>query len=587
MKKKVLSLVMAAAMVLSLAGCGDNASNTNGGGGSGAGSSTTKKKNEEPITITVFSELANYSGIQGGWSAALLEDKFNVKLNIIPEAEGTYETRVEAGNLGDIVVWGSDGANYQNAVNLGLLYDWEEDDLLKEYGPYINEHMKAALENNRKISGDETKIYGFGHSVAPSADSHSAFFYTWDIRWDLYKQLGYPKVNNMDDLLNVLVKMKEICPTDEAGEPTYALSMWPDWDGDMCMYVKCIATTYYGYDGDLGLGHYDAKTGDFYGALDDNSPYLQMLEWTNRLYRAGLIDPDSMSQTYNDMAEKLANGGVFFSVFNYAGRSGYNTLDHLNEGKMMFSLCPTEAHTPVAGMNPYGGSRIWSIGANTMYPELCMEIINWLATPDGAMTTWYGPRGLTWDYDEEGWIYLTELGEKTNADSNYDMAGVTYVSPETGKEYALSGTFNDGCIQINNVTWDNAAVNLDSKHGETYDKDTWKTQLEKNFTSIQQDWVNYTGCNTTQEYFEKTDYYLQPATRGYVSPEKSPELETVWSQVTDCLTQYSWNAIYAQSEAEFKYIVKEMIKKCNAYGYDQCLAWSKEAAKAKFASQIQ
>ncbi|MCR5824675.1 MAG: hypothetical protein K6G60_09630 [Lachnospiraceae bacterium] len=31
---------------------------------------------------------------------------------------------------------------------------------------------------------------------------------------------------------------------------------------------------------------------------------------------------------------------------------------------------------------------------------------------------------------------------------------------------------------------------------------------------------------------------------------------------------------------------KEMIKKCNAYGYDQCLAWSREEAKAKFANQI-
>ena len=41
-----------------------------------------------------------------------------METDIIPEAEGTYETRVEAGNLGDIVVWGSDGANYQNAVTI-------------------------------------------------------------------------------------------------------------------------------------------------------------------------------------------------------------------------------------------------------------------------------------------------------------------------------------------------------------------------------------------------------------------------------------------------------------------------------------
>ncbi len=596
MKKRLLSVVLCVMMLVSMAACGNTkngaeVSNTPAASGQNttgdsAGNKTGNSEDKELITLDVYSELANYSGIQGGWSGALLADKFGVQLNIIPRSEGTYETRVEAGNMGDIVVWGSDGEDYQNAIKLGLLYDWEEDNLCKEYGPYIFANLQYALENNREISGDGTTIYGFGHGVAPSASSHSAFFYTWDIRWDLYKQLGYPKVKDMDDLFDVLVKMKEICPTDEAGEPMYALSMWPDWDGDMCMYVKCLATTYFGYDGDVGLGHYNAANGEFYGALDDNSPYLQMLEWTNKLYRAGLIDPDSMSQTYDMMAEKLANGGVLFSIFNYAGRSGFNTTEHLEAGKAMLSLCPETAHTLVGGMSPYGGNRIWSIGADTKYPELCMQIINWLATPEGAMTSLYGPKGLTWDYDEEGYVYFTELGEKTNKDSKYDMTGIVYVSPDTGKSYVLSSDFNNGCIQINNTTWDSAAVNLDSKHGETYDKETWKTQLEKSFTPIQKDWVDFTGFNTTDEYFESTDYVVFPATKGFSPEDKSSELTTIWKQVTECLTQYSWKCIYAQSEGEYEYLKNEMIKKCNAYGYQECLKFSKDTAALRYSCQI-
>ena len=67
----------------------------------------------EPITLNVYSQLANYSGIQGHWSADLLLDKFNVRINIIPDSDGTYATRMESGNLGDIVVWGADGDQYQ------------------------------------------------------------------------------------------------------------------------------------------------------------------------------------------------------------------------------------------------------------------------------------------------------------------------------------------------------------------------------------------------------------------------------------------------------------------------------------------
>ena len=39
----------------------------------------------------------------------------------------------------------------------------------------------------------------------------------------------------------------------------------------------------------------------------------------NDLYQKGLVDPDSMTQTYDKMAEKVQNGGVLFSIFNYSG----------------------------------------------------------------------------------------------------------------------------------------------------------------------------------------------------------------------------------------------------------------------------
>ena len=64
----------------------------------------------------------------------LLKDMFNVELNIIPEQDGTYSTRMEAGSLGDIVVWGANGDDYKNAVAKNMLLDWEQFDLGKKYG---------------------------------------------------------------------------------------------------------------------------------------------------------------------------------------------------------------------------------------------------------------------------------------------------------------------------------------------------------------------------------------------------------------------------------------------------------------------
>ena len=130
--KRLVSFTLAATMVVSMAACGGK-----------------EEKKQEPITLTVYSQLANYSGEQVGWFAKVLLDKFNVKLTIIPDYDGVYDTRMANGNLGDIVVWESSGSDYQNAVTADMLLDWEEDGLLDEYGSYIKENMSLALEIGR------------------------------------------------------------------------------------------------------------------------------------------------------------------------------------------------------------------------------------------------------------------------------------------------------------------------------------------------------------------------------------------------------------------------------------------------------
>ena len=569
MKKVISSLIVGAMTVGLLTGCGSAPSTSTGGdsaGGSGSG--------EPPITLTCYSQLANYSGEMQGWFAKILLDKFNVKINIVNETGGVYETRMEAGDLGDIVVWGSDGGDYLQAIQAGLLLDWEEDNLLEDYGPYILEHMPYALEKNKEVStildadgnvlfGDT--IYGFGHNVASSADSHEAFFYTWDIRWDLYEQLGHPEVKDLNDMIELFKQMKEICPTDDSGNPTYAMSLWPDWDGNYVMYVKAMATAYYGYD-EMGFGHYNPDNGEWYYAMEEGSPYLEMLKFFNTLYREGLLDPDSMTQDYNKMGEKVQNGGVFFSIFNYAGSAAFNSPTHIAENKIMRSLVPTEASPISYGMSVYGGNRVWTIGSKTQYPELCMEIINWLCTPEGRLTMDYGPRGVTWDYDEDGKAYFTEFGAVCDADRT------TMMPEEWG-----GATFNDGAFQINNTTWSSSDVNPDT--GERYDKTFWTNyQKPEGENAADLDWRTFTGSTMVEEYMEQTNYRVDIATT-YSEREMPKELEVIWNQVKEAIVNYSWQAIYAPDDETFDSLVREMRGRVRSYDpTEQCRAWTEEEA---------
>ena len=580
--KRALSLALSLLMLLGiLSGCGGTPTASDNSGETMPEGYDPLIHNEETIELVVFSQLANWSGAQEGWGATLLKDMFNIELTIIPDADGAYATRMESGDLGDIIAWGSNGDQYQDAVNKGMLFAWEDEDLLATYGQNILEYFPEALEANRELNSDG-QIYGIGHGIAGESNEHDLFFYDWGIRWDLYEQLGHPEINNLDDLVELFKQMKEICPTGDDGNPAYAASLWPDWDGTMVMNVKSLASAYYGYD-EFGIGLYDSATGEFHGALEADGPYMEALKFYNQLYRNDLLDPDSMTQTFDTMSSKVRNGNVFFSVFDYAGSLLFNSEEHLAQNKLMASLVPNEANTIVYGLNTTGNERIWSIGSKCIYPEKAMQLIDWLCTPEGGMTIWYGIKGLMWDYDENGNTYFTELGKKCANDSSTDLSGVEWTSPYTGETYTLSGTFNDGLIQINNTTWSSGATNPDS-NGEKFNKVTWASEQGDARNEAEQDWRDFTGATTVQEYLDSTDYAMVP-TVSFALATRSADLDLKWEQVCKAIKEGSWRAMYAEDDAAFEAEVQSMIEACNGYGYEECVQWCEDEAARKFALQ--
>ena len=574
---KFLIAGVALAMTLAFAGCN---SKTTSSGSLGYAVSTAKGEEgkiskvrpKNTVTLDVYSQLANYSGMQTGWFADLLLEKFNVKINIIPETGGALQTRMEQGNLGDIVVWGDNSDKYAAAVQQGLLLDWEEDNLLANWGPYIQENMKLALKKNQFIDSPDQKIHGYSHGVSTSAEDIQSFFYTWDLRYDLYEQIGKPEINDLYDLVDVLAKMKEICPTDDNGKNTYGVSLFNDWDGDMVMYVKSLATAYFGYD-EFNVGLYNPEDGSFHGALEENGPYLYTLKFLNKLNQKGLVDPDSMTQKYAGMSEDYQNGTAFWNIFNWMASGTYNSDKHVNAGKAMYPVAPKNARPIVYGQSVYGGNRVWTIGAKTAYPELCMAILNWFSTPEGFMTIEYGPRGVTWEI-ENGKTRLTDFGAKAQADMNNTMM------PEPFK-----GSYNDGAFQINNITWCLDAHNPMTTN-ETYNKINWESQQTPAQSTIEASWREWAGASSPDKYLQKFDYMVSPGSL-YTSAGWPDSLTMIHNNVIECVKNGSWNAIFASSDAEFDSIVAKMTSDAKSYGYDDLVTYSVEQAKKRALAEKQ
>lgn len=120
-KKRLASILLACAMVTAtIAGCGNSASTTapaetqqkdeeNAGGTEAAGEAaadTASASDKDLMTIEIYDVAANYQGVQSGWFAQIVKEKFNLELNIIaPQVAGdaVFQTRASTGNLGDIV----------------------------------------------------------------------------------------------------------------------------------------------------------------------------------------------------------------------------------------------------------------------------------------------------------------------------------------------------------------------------------------------------------------------------------------------------------------------------------------------------
>ena len=530
---------------------------------------TSCNNNSETVTLTVYSQTTNTSGKMTGWFAQVIKEKFNAEINIIPDTEGTYATRMESGDLGDIVVWGGDGQQYQDAFEQGMLFDWENDNLVQDYGPYIWENMKDALNKNKSIS--DGTVYGYGHDVALSNEDIGSFFYTWDIRWDLYNQLGQPEIKNLDDYYNLLVEMKKIEPLDERGNPTYAFSLWPDWDGNMVMYMKAFVTAFYGLD-ELGMGHYDPLTGKYIGALDEDSKYIEVLEFFNKLYRADLIDPNSMTQTFDEMITKVTNGGVFASIFNYAGSLAYNSDKHLEEGKIMLSLIPEDAVSLAYGLSTMGSTIIWSIGSQSQFPEKSMEIINWLSTPEGRLTMEYGPKGENWYY-KDGSTHFTDQGLAMRNDP-FQLYG---------EDSKYSGSFQDGRYDLGASTWAIDSSNPETDN-ETYNWEFWESNRGAPRNNIEAVWRESTGFEHHQNYLGSKNYNLVVASL-YKEGRQTPELKVVWEQVSKTIRDNSWNAIYAKNDGEFNLHIRNMRNQANSYGYKDTSDWSSNEASVRWEAE--
>lgn len=546
------------------------------------GCGTTSSKEivyEEPLVIDVFDCLANYQGIQCGWFARIVKDKFNMELNIIaPNVAGggdtLYQTRAAAGNLGDLIICNGSNNNLQNLVTAGLVVD------IRPYleGREIMQYEKAIRALNDTV--DDSAIYAIPSAVSSKSctepsESKDPSFGPY-LRYDIYASIGCPEIQNLDSLLTTLAQMQEAHPVSESGNPTFCFSFFRDWDDNMMTAAKQPAC-FYGYD-EYGFVLAKADGSDFQDILADDSFYMRNLKLYFDANQMGLVDPDSPNQSYSEVSAKYAAGDILYSPWPWLGQATYNTLENRSIGKGFMFVPIDDMQILSNGCMPYGNTdTIIAVGSHAKDPERVADFINWLYSPEGVYVAGGnsisapGPEGLTWEMTEEG-PALTDFGKAAI------LEGYAQMPEEWG-----GGTWEDGICQLNFTTV--SLIDI-APNGYPYYYREWRSYLDSENTALELAWKNHMQANSTLEYLENHNQLLVSPGCSYQDPEEPNEITTIRSQCRSIILSKSWDMIFAKDEETFYSLQEEMQTAVKSLGYDQVLTFDMDSAKAEIAAKL-
>lgn len=541
---------------------------------------TAMAESTEPYwEIQIYSELANYAGVQTGWFAKLLKDKFNVGVNVISASEGgsdRWATQMISRDLGDLVMLGdSNGQQHlSEAVEAGLLLDISG--MMEQFAPNILKNYPLLLEKAKIQFGNGTAVYAIGSEAVPTTGDLQIEGGTdswWGPygRWDLYAKLGYPEIKTIEDLVPVLKAIHDLEPVNADGEPTYAMSLFKDWDGGTMM----AATQFYaifGYGDQWNYVFPHATEDSYITLLDEDGIYFRTLKFYFDLNQLGLLDPDSITQTYGEVTTKEQTGRVLFNWFNPI-KSNFNTAERLAEGKAV-TLLPmsTQCNYGYTG-KPYGYGRTVSIGANCEQPERLLKIIDWIFSDEGLMEVNNGPKGVTWDYDENGVPTLTELGWACYNDQMTEMPA------EFG-----GGTFYEG---MNKGFYVYPSLNNNLANGYPANRDLWPCVLSREMPEVLKDWSeHHGGALTSIQALINKGNIVKTINQAVFSTEPALQMNAILqqksSQVGSILTEYNWKMVLAADEAEFNALKTEMVEKAKGLGYDEIVAFGIQECERMF-----
>lgn len=570
--KKLCSVLVASAMVASMAACGSTGEqaaqsttdSTASGTVSAAADTASDAKTDtakETVRISLYPADANISsGVISGYKGDIFAEH-GIELEVWAYSDEKTNAMLASGDLPDIMYVSKD--NLDVMIEEGMLLNLEE---YLDRLPHAadNDTKQAGLNYVRDFRSAGTgELYCLpltvGDNTTKTAWSDSTERNAVKLRWDIYEEIGAPEINDFYDLIDVMEMMMEAHPTDEDGNPFYGTVLN---NGSDTTYWACMTLWYrwHGYE-DYQLPYLlesDMVNGTYSSILEENSMYYQGLKWYNEVYRRGLMDPDSIN---NDRATQKAKVDSGYAMIPSGCLPGWATLYY------EYLIPDTSVYYNYE--STYGdANKVIAINANTENVDACLELLDMWCDADVVFELVNGPEGDFWYLDENGNAFLTE---DNLAYIRENGVGGERTYPSTGESATLWNT--SFCV--------NTGVNTtygDGKDGYRVGRTSYWEEVQEITTDNEtfSKWQETTGYSNWKEWLAAEDAYAATSKLDNIQnfcSQPDDDLQLTIDTIKDTVVNASWKMVYCEDEAEFEAIWDKMVADCEGLGAETVIEW--------------
>ena len=435
---KALAAVMAASMILTVAGCGG------GGSSSTAGSSTSSKTESSAAESTdggdassevtgssgpddttepyEFDAYYSYQGSVKPWgedaASKYMNEKFNIKVNYsCPEADADSKLNlmISSDDLPDVIILDRN-ANWLKLINLGKLVDINT---LKYEGCSFDEDI---LESTQKLLSVNGGLYGIPNWARKGATGGNM---SWMVNHDVYEQLGSPELKTLEDLHQFMLDAKDkgVKTSDDQ-----SIFPWLPRQDDNGFYTVSAIYRSYGNPNLIDTYWSQADNDVKLAVYDDN--YIAALKIANQWYKEGLFPETTYTDSNDQFVEKLSNGRAAITYYDFSqdDTNHFRTLLQEKDGNtydlLGWELKDSPIYPAADGVDyvygEEGGTVGWNVNCITTKaenPQRIFDLYSWMLTKDGSINMMYGPEGGLWEgKDDEGNPILKKPEEELTSD---------------------------------------------------------------------------------------------------------------------------------------------------------------------------